>query len=96
LELCIPLSKALVLGGSIANILVLSLEKHPLNDKRPIIYYEVAAFFEPPGKLFSLIISINWNLFRSNFEHNLSKLVNRINDDLCSNLYDDTCNLERF
>jgi hypothetical protein len=50
LELCVPLSKALVLGGSIANLLVLALEKHPLNDKRPIIYYEVAAYFEPPGK----------------------------------------------
>lgn len=46
LDLCVPLSKAMVLGGSIANIMLTSQEKHPSADK-PLIYYEVATFFEP-------------------------------------------------
>lgn len=46
LSMCIPLSKAMVLGGSVANILLLSQERHP-SANRPLIYYEVATIFEP-------------------------------------------------
>lgn len=46
LDLCVPLSKAMVLGGAVANIMLSSQERHPHADK-PLIYYDVATFFEP-------------------------------------------------
>jgi uncharacterized membrane protein YfcA len=47
LDLCIPISKTMVLGGSLANLAILFRESHPSAHHRHLVYFEPATLFEP-------------------------------------------------
>ena len=42
-----PLSNVAIFGGSIANLAFNARRRHPANDKKPLIQYEVAMLMEP-------------------------------------------------
>jgi len=64
-ELAVPISKAIIFGGSLCSVCILMFEKHPDAD-RPLIDFDAAIMLEPSA-LLGTIIGVYLNVFLPNW-----------------------------
>jgi len=63
----VPLSKCTILGAAIGNFQVLSVEKHPVTGKGPVIDYETSSFMQA-GELLGVVFGVLLNMILTETE----------------------------